>query len=232
MKCINCNVELPDGAELCPMCGAKATKDIMRCPKCFVKLEKDSKVCSKCGIDIERFLAEEAQAPEPKEKISTKKLVITAGAVVLAVAITATGFGLWRSHRAANFKKAASDYAESLEDSIKIINTLADEYNKIYDGQWLIQTENATALEKKYSGEIAELKDSRDTFTYLASDIAGKSVSDSDARLVKELFNDFEECYKYVVGKKGKYPGYMTGYKEVYAKYEKSLEKLRNRIEN
>lgn len=230
MKCINCNVELPDGAKVCPMCGAKATTAVVRCPECFVKLEKGTEICPKCGCNIKKAINEEKNIPQEKAGITKKQMAAAIVSAVVVISVIAAAVGIWRSYKFKIFKEEADTFVSELEESIDQITVLAGEYNKVYDGQWLVHTENSLSLEKKYSEEIEKLKDSRDTCTYLASDLAGKSINDKDAALVQTAFKDFDRCYVYVVGKKGKYPGYMSGYEKVLESYEKSIKELKKRI--
>ena len=230
MKCINCNLEISDDAKVCKHCGTNVITDVIRCPRCFVKLEKGIKKCTKCGCDIEKALYEEKEPEHEKLKLTKKRIIIVASAAVLLLAVIALVFGLWYSNRFNAFKEDAKDFVSMLEENAETVNMLADKYNNVYNGQWLIHTELSGVLEDKYKKEISSLKNSRDTLTYLTNELAEKCVNDEDASLVRKVFKNYDSCYIYVVGKNGKYPGYMNGYEKLFKEYEKNMKALKKRI--
>ena len=230
MKCINCNLELNDGEKVCKHCGTAVVTDVIRCPKCFVKLDKKIIKCPKCGCNIQKALDEEKKPREEKKKITKKHITIAFSSIGLVLVLIFAILCLSYSSKFNGFKKDAISYLASLDENMEEINMLAEKYNEIYDGQWLIHTERAAALEVEFEEEITELKENRDKLRYYTNTLANKTVNDDDKRLVKKVFKDYDNCYTYVVGKNGKYPGYMTSYKKILKTYEKDFKALKNRI--
>ena len=230
MKCINCNLELNDGEKTCKHCGTAVVTNVVRCPKCFIKLDKKIIKCPKCGCNIQKALAEEKKPKEEKKKITKKHVIIAFSSVGLVLLLIFAIMGLSYSVKFGEFKKEAISYITSIDDNMDVINMLAEKYNEIYDGQWLIHTERAAALEVEYEEEIAELKENRDKIRYYTNTLANKTVNDDDKRLVEKVFKNYDTCYTYVVGKNGKYPGYMTSYKKILKTYDKDFKTLKNRI--
>ena len=230
MKCINCNLELDDGAKVCKHCKTEVVTDVIRCPKCFVKLDRKIPKCPKCGCNIQKALDEEKKPKAEKKKITKKHVIISLSSVCIVIALIFAIAGFVYSAKLGDFKKDAITYTKSLDESMDVINMLAQEYNIIYDGQWLIHTERSIALENKYKEEISALKENRDKLRYYTSILAEKAIDDEDKRLVKNVFKGYDNCYIYVVGKNGKYPGYMTSYKKILKQYEKDFNALKKRI--
>jgi len=221
LKCINCNVTLPDDATECFFCGAKVETGVIRCPKCFVKLENNTKVCPKCGHNFEK--EEEKTEDSGKKKLTKKQIALFVSIPLICIALIVATYVSWYSARNSEFQTGLREYVLVLEDSMESISLLANEYDKIYVGQWLIYAEQMASMESTNRAFINEITENRDTITYLASELSEKSVNKKDALLVKNAFENFDKCYVYVVGKKGTYPGYIEGYEKLSSEYKKSL---------
>lgn len=227
MKCINCNVTLPDDATECYLCGAKVTTEVIRCPKCFIKLDKEAKKCPKCGHNMEEKQEKEEL---PKKKLTKKQLVLLVAIPLICIAVVFSAYGIWYYQKLSAFKAEAKDYVASLDENLELISEIASGYNDVYNGKWLIYAEKSSAVEREYAEEIEELVDNRDTFTYLVNEISQKSVNNSDAELILNVFENYDKCHIYVIGKKGTYPGYIESYEKLLSEYKKSVEKLNERI--
>jgi len=228
LKCINCNVTLPDDATECYLCGAKVTTDVIRCPKCFIKLEKSIKTCPKCGYNMEERLKKEEEIPN--KKLTKKQLVFFVVLPLICIALIFSVYGICYSQKQAAFKTEAEDYVASLDENLEIMTELAEGYNEVYNGEWLTYAENTLEFEKGHTKEINDLVDKRDTFTYLATELSQKAPNDEASKLMRTVFENYDNCHIYVVGKQGKFPGYMEGYEKLLEEYRKSVEKLNKRI--
>lgn len=52
MRCLNCNLIVPKGEKVCPICKAEISRKYRRCDSCFIKLDISERVCPKCGCDL------------------------------------------------------------------------------------------------------------------------------------------------------------------------------------
>lgn len=240
MKCTNCNAPIPGGTDVCPYCGTEIDISVFRCPECFIKLEKGTEYCPKCGCNIEKALLEESIDSEQESETLFKKIlktslkvkIISLVIIMFAAAAAIFGFSFYNSQKTDDYCKYADEYIAQTQKNIKTITFLAEEYDKIYKGEWLIQTENARDLEKKYSDEISELKDSRDDLNFLVKELLKKTSSKKDASLVGKVYDDYESCYLYVVEKSGEPNGYISGYYKLYDSYKNSIKTFKDDVQH
>ena len=234
MRCLNCNLTVPDGAKTCPFCKAKIDDKHQRCPECFVKLNTDETVCPKCGCDLKNVRDDDFEFYKEDKKNKSSKLKTaflkhkTAYICILSaitVCILAVVITLYSINKRNEYDETLRAYSQNIEYSMDSIDMLAEEYNKVYDGQWLYQVENIAKLEKKYSDTIGECKAKRDSITFMYRKLKD-SGKKSNGRIIEKAFDSYEKCYLYVVEKHGKNPGYMKGYTELNQKYKSSIKKL------
>ncbi len=237
MKCLNCNLNIPDDAKACPFCKAKTDVKHKRCPKCFVKLSIDQTVCPKCGYDISKsndgdFVFHKSKSAEKKHfadlsrKISKHKTLYFAIMAIIVVCIAITVYFVHSSNTKSNYLKALNEYSTVIKESMGNVEILAEAYNNVYDGEWLNQVNNIAKLEKKYNDTIKDCKSERDSINYLYNQLIKSTDEATGNRIIKKAFKSYEKCYLYVVEKYGKYPGYMDEYNLLTEKYEVDIMEL------
>lgn len=237
MKCLNCNLSVPDDAEFCPFCKAKIDAEHKRCPKCFFKLRVNQNVCPKCGYEISESedndfkFHEKKSEPENILKKSLKlflkhKALYSSVLAILVVVVSVTVYFVHAVNVKNSYFNALVEYSTEIKESMKNVEMLAAEYNDIYDGEWLNQVNNISKLEKKYKDTLKECKSERDSINYLYNQLILSSDKSSENKTIKKTFKSYEKCYLYVIEKYGKYPGYMDGYKLLAEKYEADIKEL------
>lgn len=242
MKCLNCNLNIPDDAKACPFCKAKTDVEHKRCPKCFIKLRINQTVCPNCGYDIGKsndadFVFHKSKSAEKEyfvelsKKISRHKVLYFAIMAIIVVCIAITVYFVHAFNTKNSYLKALNEYSTVIKESMENVEILAEAYNNVYDGEWLNQVNNIAKLEKKHDGIIKDCKSERDSINYLYNQLKMSTDKDDENKIIKKAFKSYEKCYLYVVEKYGKYPGYMDEYKLLTKKYEADIKELDRFIE-
>lgn len=76
MFCVNCGTEIPDDAQFCPGCGAKAGQPKPKtvfCRNCGESISEDAIVCPKCGVATDKFNSANA-SQQPNIAISNENI--------------------------------------------------------------------------------------------------------------------------------------------------------------
>lgn len=234
MNCINCNLELPEGAKECPFCKATVNKSDFRCPACFVKLKRGTKVCAKCGLDIEEFERERKEEIEianmPKPKMSTKKKILISSLVGAAVLLIVFFISLWNVYKFNSFKDDAKVFVKEVSKSIEIMDEMAEDYGEVYSGEWLVRVEKTMEVERGYKEEKTYLEDQRDSINYLASRLSDSAVRAKHREVAEKLYADYDSCFVYVVGKNGDEADYIGEYNKISKSLKENLKELKNII--
>ncbi len=238
MVCSNCNRTITTGTEVCPHCKAKINPDIVRCPECWTRLNSAQDICPKCGCDVAKTLEErEAQANVRREttldKIKKLPLAVKIAVPVAIAAIIAGVVSYNVSKQAAineEIVSLAEDYTDSSDGTLEKITEIAELYEfNVYDRDWIMHLETSKAFMEEFEDEIAEIKGDREPINHLRSQIKDLSGNKID-ELADMVYYTYADCYGYVIGENGSYPGYMKKYNKLLDKYKKAVKAFNKEI--
>lgn len=240
MMCPSCSRIIPDGSENCPYCKSGIDKDILRCPSCWAKLHPGVKICTKCGCDVDKTISEmEEREKAGKVTLADKikklplwfKIVVPVLVIAIIAGVCIYSLNL-KNKRTLQAVELAEDYIVSVDIATARITKLAQVYkDMVYDQSWLDHTGSAHAVRDVYSQEISNVEKARVPLSYTREEIEKTGV-ENISKKVNAVYKNYTRCYGYVIGEKGTYKNYMTGYKKLLKEYEESLDKLRKEINN
>ena len=238
MVCLNCNRTIPNDTKVCPHCKAKVNPDIIRCPECWTRLTSIKDICPKCGCDVSQALAErEACANEVEETawdmIKRLPLAFKIAVPVVIVAIIAAAVIYYSGKQAAineEIVSLAEEYTDSSDGTLEKITEIAELYEfNVYDRDWIMHLETSKAFMEEFDEEIGDIKDDREPIEHLRTQIKELSGSKID-KLADEVYHTYADCYGYVIGENGSYPGYIKKYNKLLDKYEKAVKAFNKEI--
>ena len=116
--CPKCNAELIEGTKFCGSCGSQVVETAF-CGNCGMKTSADAAFCPSCGARIKAGAAETNPKETAPRKKRTRKIILFAGAAIMAVAaLAAAAVLLLSGMNFSNGKAQRNDIAYVKDDGL------------------------------------------------------------------------------------------------------------------